>query len=635
MYVDELRLDEEASDPDGDGIAGVLNEWSSSHTDPFLIDTDGDGANDSVDTSPLNPNVGFVGAVTVTGGLIDSYAMTNGTLWQYGVPTSGPKSTAGITSDPYVWATNLAGNFGIDERAYLYLPLVDLTAGTQPILSMRLWSTSWYSDGTVLQMFDPLTSTWNVITPYSTTQQYDTTAVPVVGTAWGNIGTPVTGAAAYQLSAFDLSAWIGGTMQLRFAFFSNNNGNTTGMYVDELRLDEEASDPDGDGIAGVLNEWNTYGTDPFKLDTDGDGFNDNVEIARGTNPLSNTSMPVLLGVATSVALTASQPNSVAVGHLNGDAYADVIAGDLAGKLYVYTGNGSAALSAPVIYDSYTGVMNRFSWGFVNADPYVDIVMPSQTLDLVAVMYGDAAGIFSPYSYAIDTYAAPTSAVVTDLNRDGYSDIVTANYAEGTGSTLSVLQGTGGGFALATPINLLATTGMYGITADGYSGIAVTQFNGGVLSLWDQYTMTQANFTVGASPTDVVGGYLNHDNYADLVVVNSAAASISVLFGSGGGNFSSPSTYLTSVSSQPRQAAIGDMDGDGHPDIVVSESLTHSVGILKGDGAGNFYPVMTYVVTGATDPEGIALGDLNGDGRLDVVLSNRNSSNLSVLLNTGP
>ncbi|PIQ32645.1 MAG: hypothetical protein COW62_07215, partial [Zetaproteobacteria bacterium CG17_big_fil_post_rev_8_21_14_2_50_50_13] len=388
-------------------------------------------------------------------------------------------------------------------------------------------------------------------------------------------------------------------------------------------------------IAGVLNEWNTYGTDPFKLDTDGDGFNDNVEIARGTNPLSNTSMPVLLGVATSVALTASQPNSVAVGHLNGDAYADVIAGDLAGKLYVYTGNGSAALSAPVIYDSYTGVMNRFSWGFVNADPYVDIVMPSQTLDLVAVMYGDAAGIFSPYSYAIDTYAAPTSAVVTDLNRDGYSDIVTANYAEGTGSTLSVLQGTGGGFALATPINLLATTGMYGITADGYSGIAVTQFNGGVLSLWDQYTMTQANFTVGASPTDVVGGYLNHDNYADLVVVNSAAASISVLFGSGGGNFSSPSTYLTSVSSQPRQAAIGDMDGDGHPDIVVSESLTHSVGILKGDGAGNFYPVMTYVVTGATDPEGIALGDLNGDGRLDVVLSNRNSSNLSVLLNTGP
>ena len=49
-------------------------------------------------------------------------------------------------------------------------------------------------------------------------------------------------------------------------------------YVDEFRPDTETSDPDGDGLIGVLNEAQAYGTDPYLLDTDGDGVDDGTEV---------------------------------------------------------------------------------------------------------------------------------------------------------------------------------------------------------------------------------------------------------------------------------------------------------------------------------------------------------------------
>lgn len=83
---------------------------------------------------------------------------------------------------------------------------------------------------------------------------------------------------------------------------------------------------------------------------------------------------------------------------------------------------------------------------------------------------------------------------------------------------------------------------------------------------------------------------------------------------------------------PGPAAIGDFNGDGHPDVAVIATLDSNVSVLLGNGDGTFGPPANYGV-GAV-PLSVAVGDFNGDGHSDLVVSNSNDSNVSVLLGDG-
>jgi FG-GAP-like repeat len=96
------------------------------------------------------------------------------------------------------------------------------------------------------------------------------------------------------------------------------------------------------------------------------------------------------------------------------------------------------------------------------------------------------------------------------------------------------------------------------------------------------------------------------------------------------------SYATSqaiiLPSTPNALGLGDLNGDGQLDVVVvNEDLTNNVNVLYGNNAGGFAaPVF---VTAGTSPAGIAIGDLNNDGRLDLVVANSGptSNNVSVFL----
>src|SRR5581483_8480918 len=132
---------------------------------------------------------------------------------------------------------------------------------------------------------------------------------------------------------------------------------------------------------------------------------------------------------------------------------------------------------------------------------------------------------------------------------------------------------------------------------------------------------------------IANGDFNHDGRLDLAVSDfNGTGYVDVLFGIGGGQFKPPQRYP--VNGMPLQAVIADMNGDGNPDIVVITGLDH-VSILLGTASGFFQPAVSYA-TGPSrcSPTELAVADVNGDGKLDVVVTNSNSNTLGVLLGNG-
>ena len=111
------------------------------------------------------------------------------------------------------------------------------------------------------------------------------TQTPSGASAWGTVGDTND----YAQVLVPLTLLSGPVGHLRFAFRSNTSGYSVGAYIDDVRVDSEAVDADGDGIGGVLSEWLTHGTDPFVDDTDGDGVDDGTEVSNGTDPLDSGS----------------------------------------------------------------------------------------------------------------------------------------------------------------------------------------------------------------------------------------------------------------------------------------------------------------------------------------------------------
>ncbi|MDR6759215.1 hypothetical protein J2Y48_004531 [Mycoplana sp. BE70] len=189
---------------------------------------------------------------------------------------------------------------------------------------------------------------------------------------------------------------------------------------------------------------------------------------------------------------------------------------------------------------------------------------------------------------ISTGANPVSNATADLNGDGYLDLLFTNYIS---DNVSVLFGDG-----------------------------------------------QGNFTAGAAvavtngPRQIMVGDLDGDGDIDFLATNYSGNNVTVAFNNGDGTFTSASVPVGTI---PRGLGVGDLDGDGDLDFVSVNYGSNTLSVMLNDGFGSFAPLLgSPLSTGGIRPVQLVVTDLNGDGKLDLAVTNNNDNNVAILLNSG-
>ncbi len=236
---------------------------------------------------------------------------------------------------------------------------------------------------------------------------------------------------------------------------------------------------------------------------------------------------------------------------------------------------------------------------------------------------------------------PYAGVATDLNNDGWLDLtvvnedtadlrVYLNQSDGTGSFAPYIQPTFPAGNRASPVETQDFNG------DGNSDIAVANINANSVSILlgtgtGTYAAQQL-IAVGATPRGIAVLDADGDGDADIVNTNFGSNNLSLMLNNGAGVFGAPSYFEGGVNGE-RSLTAGDMNNDGIADLVVGGFNDSAFRVLRGNGNGTFSQMPSAAAAGGQTWE-LALGDVNGDGNLDVVSGNGFSENGSVALGAG-
>ena len=142
--------------------------------------------------------------------------------------------------------------------------------------------------------------------------------------------------------------------------------------------------------------------------------------------------------------------------------------------------------------------------------------------------------------------------------------------------------------------------------------------------------------VGKGPGPIALADVNHDSHLDILVANTESETLSVLLGDGKGHFVAAPGSPFACGKQPNDIAVGDMNGDGNPDLIIANTQTPYITILLGDGKGGFKPSphSPFATTSRPHVHGVAVGDFMGDGKLSVVTDSWGNDKIILLLGDG-
>jgi len=359
----------------------------------------------------------------------------------------------------------------------------------------------------------------------------------------------------------------------------------------------------------------------------------------------------------------SSPQSVTTADINGDGKTDqIVVNNASDNVSVRLNTTTPGAPTPAFAAQQTFATGTSPTAVTTADVNGDgkpdlIVVNGGSSNLSVLLNTTAPGATTPSFVTQQTFAAgtsPSSVTTADINGDGKPDLIVANSTDHTVSVLlnnTVTGATTPTFALQKTF----ATGGYAaavkaadLNGDGRADLIVANKNSDTVSVLRNTTTpgattpafaTQQSLAVGTSPTAVTAADVNGDGKPDLIVANSADNALSVLLnttttGATTLTFATQQTFATGA--QPYAVTATDVNGDGKPDLVVTNKAGGTLSLLlnvtaPGATAPDFAAQQTFAT--GTQPAAVTAADLNGDGKPDLVVANGQDGTTSVLLNT--
>jgi FG-GAP-like repeat/IPT/TIG domain/Immunoglobulin I-set domain/FG-GAP repeat len=365
------------------------------------------------------------------------------------------------------------------------------------------------------------------------------------------------------------------------------------------------------------------------------------------------------------------PSRVVFGDMDGDGKPDVVVANIYdGSIWIYRNintNGTltaASLAPPVIFDMGGG--RDSTWGLaladLDGDGRLDIVLANRNFNTVSVFQNfSTPGNITTNSFGtrvdLPVAGVPFTVAVADLDGDGKPDIIVSDQASNMVSVLKNV-GTSGTIwtnSFAAPVNFAVGPGPSFMTIadlDGDGKPDVVTVNGSdnnnaVSVLRNTSTVGNITFAPAVnfpglpSSHEIAIGDLDGDGKPDLAVSsfnNGQAVSIYRNTSTPGGiTFNSFSPHVDySVGGWGNTVAIGDLDGDGKPDVLVTTQLPDHLSLFRNISSVGTISLGSRVdLAAGYNPNGVAVGDLDGDGRPDIMFGNSYDNTISIYQNIIP
>jgi FG-GAP-like repeat/Bacterial Ig-like domain (group 3)/FG-GAP repeat len=424
----------------------------------------------------------------------------------------------------------------------------------------------------------------------------------VVGKAQVN-GATATFSFIPGIGSHKYTAIFNGTTAAAPSTSSAQSLTVTGLYPTTTAI-AATGNPSGYGLTATVVGYANHppllaGTVSFQDTTDGN-------FVLGTSSLGAPAFAETFTQANQSPIpTGNQPAAVATGDFNGDGKPDLaIMDSLENQMMILLGNGDGTFTQGTTINGVGNTpcipypLNQQSncsvvVGDFNHDGNADLAATSDFDNTVIILLGHGDGTFTPANGSPITVGNyPETVRIGDFNNDGLLDLAVAN---GHDNTVSILLGNGDG------------------------------------------TFTQAAgspIPVGGFPYFLAVADFNGDGSADVAVTNSTDNTVSVLLGNGDGTFTqAPGSPIAGFNYNPVEIVAADFNGDGKPDLAVTDYTAidqtppkdqqkGNVVIMLGNGDGTFTPAAGSPITVGLQTTNVLAADFNQDGKTDLAVINQ-------------